>query len=112
MNIMQHTARPIRWTLDICQVGTLDETGHVFVYAGGPLASEQAMTPRVRKDGKTDGRSAGVRTCGNCGETGHNQRTCRNATLVREAPTPKKANTRKCGKCGKTGHNRQTCGRR
>jgi len=42
-------------------------------------------------------------TCGNCGLTGHNRRTC---GFTR--PLPNKGKT-KCSVCGKLGHNKRTC---
>lgn len=42
-------------------------------------------------------------TCGNCGLTGHNRRTC---DFTR--PLPNKGKT-KCSVCGKLGHNKRTC---
>lgn len=67
--------RPIRWTLEPGLVGTVAEDGHVFVYAGG-IIGEPPKKPKVRADGKIDGRSKGLRKCGKCGESGHNARTC------------------------------------
>jgi len=74
-----HKARPIRWTLDVMKSGSLDDSGRMFVFAGGPLtdAAHVAMAPKKRIDGKVDGRSAGVRKCGRCQGTGHNARTCK-----------------------------------
>ena len=45
-----------------------------------------------------------MRKCGNCGEPGHNSRTCSKVTS--KASKPK---GRACGNCGEVGHNRRTC---
>jgi len=42
-------------------------------------------------------------TCGNCGLTGHNRRTC---GFTRPLPTK---GSKKCSVCGKLGHNKRTC---
>lgn len=68
--------RPVRWTLDLALVNTVSEDGYVYVFAGGPLEGAPNAEPRKRSDGKVDGRSKGARKCGNCGEHGHNARTC------------------------------------
>jgi hypothetical protein len=48
-----------------------------------------------------------MRTCGNCGETGHNRRTCPVKTHSSSKKTISKP--RLCGGCGQPGHNRRTC---
>ena len=106
--------RPICWTLNLSEVGQLTEDGKIFAFAGGPLTGP-AGPKKVHKrlDGEVDGRSASVRTCGHCGGSGHNRRTCSNKALVRPVAAPKRSSSgRKCGKCGKSGHNARTCARR
>lgn len=109
-------ARPITWTGDLEKAGTLDQYGRVYVYAGGPVELPGVKKTHTRKDGKVDGRSAGVRKCGRCGKSGHNARTCRSKEVVkaaeRPAPARKGTSGRKCGKCGKSGHNARTCGKK
>ena len=46
------------------------------------------------------------KTCGNCGELGHNRATCTNATVPKPA---KVASGRVCHNCGGAGHNVRTC---
>lgn len=48
-----------------------------------------------------------MRTCKNCGEVGHNRRTCTNPTVAPATPTTSSGRT--CGNCGETGHNARTC---
>jgi len=48
-----------------------------------------------------------MRTCKNCGEVGHNRRTCTNPTVA--PSTPPTSSGRTCGNCGETGHNARTC---
>lgn len=76
MSIEKKTYHPIRWTLEITEVGILDGKGRIGVYAGGPIIDGPSKAPTKRLDGKIDGRSAGSRKCGKCGLSGHNARTC------------------------------------
>jgi len=68
--------RPIRWTLDVSEVGQIDPRGNILVWAGGPVVDRDDKPPQKRADGKVDRRSAGHRKCGKCGGNGHNRRTC------------------------------------
>lgn len=77
--------RPIKWTMDISLVNTVDDRGYVYVFAGGPLEGAANAAPLRRADGEVDGRSKGVRKCGRCGEHGHNARTCRGTPKPVEA---------------------------
>lgn len=81
--------RPIKWTMDLALVNTVTEDGYVYVYAGGPIEGVTPKVPKVRADGKVDGRSKGVRKCGRCGETGHNARTCKGPVAPKVEAAPK-----------------------
>lgn len=69
--------RPIKWTLDVSQVGQVTDDGHIYVWAGGPVVDRENKPATKRADGKLDRRSSGLRKCGKCGGTGHNRRTCK-----------------------------------
>lgn len=58
---MLNTSGPAVWTKELIEAEEAAELG-----AGD----------RVRADGEADGRAAGNRKCGRCGENGHNARTC------------------------------------
>lgn len=72
--------RPILWTDDVSKVGTLHETGRVFVLLSTVGEDENGerkpVDGRKRADGKLDRRAKGLRKCGRCGGAGHNRRTC------------------------------------
>ena len=44
--------------------------------------------------------------CSQCGQEGHNARTCGRVPEDK----PAKAGTKRCGSCGEYGHNARTCG--
>lgn len=71
------SCRPIKWTLDVSEVGQVTPSGHILVWAGGPIVDGPSKPPQKRADGKVDRRGAGLRKCGKCGGTGHNRRTCK-----------------------------------
>eukprot|EP00287_Rhodomonas_sp_CCMP768_P009338 CAMPEP_0196735314 /NCGR_PEP_ID=MMETSP1091-20130531/13796_1 /TAXON_ID=302021 /ORGANISM="Rhodomonas sp., Strain CCMP768" /LENGTH=220 /DNA_ID=CAMNT_0042078943 /DNA_START=98 /DNA_END=760 /DNA_ORIENTATION=+ len=51
----------------------------------------------------------GDRTCGVCGESGHNRRTC--PRVAHEGGKVDKDGQRACSICGQPGHNKRTCPR-
>ncbi len=72
-----------------------------------------AETPRRR--GRPVGSGGGMVTCGRCGNTGHNARTC-SQTPKQSSVTPtsgamdRKTNRRyACSVCNETGHNKSSC---
>ena len=72
-----------------------------------------AETPRSR--GRPVGSGGGTVTCGRCGNTGHNARTC-SQTPKQSSVTPtsgamdRKTNRRyACSVCNETGHNKSSC---
>jgi len=111
-NATMSNCHQIRWTLDVSLAGKIDENNRIYVWAGGPIVDSHVKVIHERKDGKVDRRSAGVRVCGRCGETGHNKRTCRNAAVATAPVAVKAPSGRKCGKCNGTGHNARTCGKK
>lgn len=53
-----------------------------------------------------------ARKCSNCGQTGHNSRTCGKFTSINTSNKKKKKRTpsqRNCSICGALGHNKRTC---
>lgn len=57
----------------------------------------------------------GGRTCGKCGEKGHNSRTCgrpgARVSAVKAKGVGRGRGKRTCALCGLTGHNSRTCGK-
>ena len=54
---------------------------------------------------KTTGKQS--RLCSNCGNSGHNSRTCGKFSLMQTTKTL--VGQRRCGICGENGHNSRTC---
>lgn len=68
-----------------------------YIRAGGPLAKQDASNILAERDaqaqqneerqpegGRAKRRAGGLRHCGNCGNTGHNSRTCQEDAKVDE----------------------------
>ena len=64
---------------------------------------------------KIGAKSKGGRTCGKCGNTGHNARTCGGAggsvRAVKASGVGRGRGKRTCASCGLSGHNARTCGK-
>jgi len=91
-----------------------------------PLRSESPSKPSTALSSKGSIRKQ--KTCGRCGQKGHNARTCKGRAKVsaekvaKVAAAPKGATRvsgrgdpgkqKTCGRCGQKGHNARTCGKR
>jgi len=76
----------------------------------GEAPEPKSLAGRDSKRAAVRASKKGKRSCGKCGQPGHNARTCGQTGKVRHARAPgKTGRLNTCGKCGGKGHNARTC---